>query len=95
MCLVTVEWEVRLPLTGEPIAFVRAVHLGRRRELYFRAVTANPDPSQRKLIGYWGTPDAAHEGTLAIYEQASGRSLSGGGKPATRELVPQKPPPAV
>lgn len=93
MTLRPVEWEVRLPLSGEAVAIVRMVELGRRRELYYRAVTANPDRSQRKLIGYWGTPDEAHDGTLALYEHGSGSSINGGDMKPSLPLLPQKPAP--
>lgn len=92
MTLRPITWEVREPLTGNVMAIIQVVHLGPRQEPYYRSVTANPDPKQRKLVGYWHTPDEANDGTIAIYEQRIGRSLSGGGLPP-RELVPQKPPP--
>lgn len=93
MTLRPIQWEVREPLTGNVMAIIQVVHLGPRQEPYYRSVTANPDPSKRKLVGYWGTPNEAHDGTIALYEQRVGRSLSGGGLPPS-ELVPQKPPPA-
>lgn len=93
MAMRAVEWEVRTPLEGLVVAIVRLVELGRRREHYYRAVTANPDRSQRRLIGYWGSADDAHDGVLALYEHGTGRSLSGGDTKPSRALVPQKPPP--
>lgn len=93
MTLRPIEWEVRLPLSGEVVAIVRALELGRRREHYFRAVMANPDRAQRKLIGYWDSPQDAHDGVLALYELASGHSTAGGGRKPSLTPVPQKPPP--
>lgn len=93
MTLRPITWEVREPLTGNVMAIIQVVHLGPRQEPYYRSVTANPDPKQRKLVGYWHTPDEAHDGTIALYEHARGASLSGGGLPP-KPLVPQKPPPA-
>lgn len=43
MTLRPVEWEVRLPLSGEAVAIVRAVALGPRGEIYLRAVTPDAD----------------------------------------------------
>jgi len=88
MTLRPVEWEVRLPLSGEAVAIVRAVALGPRDEVYLRAVTPDADRSQRELIGYWGSPQEAHDGVLALYERRSNR-----GVPPALPLVPQKPPP--
>lgn len=55
MTLRPVEWDVLHPLDGQPLAIIRLVYLGARREPYYRAVTANPDRAERKLIGYWAT----------------------------------------
>lgn len=93
MTLRPAEWDVLHPLDGHAIAIVRLVQLGPRREPYYRAVTPELERSQRRLIGYWGGIDEAHEGVLALYEHASGRSLAGGDRPPSRPLVPQKPPP--
>ncbi len=93
MPLRPIEWELTNPLDGQPLAIIRMVRLGARRERYYRSVTANPDPAARRLVGYWGRPEDAECGTLAIYEHGTGRSLSGGDLPARREVVPQKPPP--
>lgn len=87
----SVEWEVRHPLSGEEIAIVRLIHL--EGEPYYRAVTANPDRAQRKLVGYWGSAQDAHDGVLAILEAASRRSITGGNQAPSMPLVPQKPPP--
>ncbi|MGY3128145.1 hypothetical protein ACVWW9_001644 [Agrococcus sp. UYP33] len=95
MTLRPAEWDVLHPLDGHPIAIVRLVQLGTRREPYYRAVSPEPDRALRRLIGYWGTVDEAHEGVLALYERASGRSLAGGDRPPSRPLVPQKPPPGT
>lgn len=89
------EWDVLHPLDGRPIAVVRLVLLGPAREPYYRAVTPEDDRSQRRLIGYWSSVDHAHDGVLALYERASGRSTSGGGREPARPLVPQKPPPCA
>lgn len=88
MTLRPVEWEVRLPLSGEIVAIVRAVQLGSRGDVYLRAVTPDADRSQRELIGYWASPQEAHDGVLALYERRSNR-----GVPPSLPLVPQKPPP--
>lgn len=88
MTLRPVEWEVRLPLSGEAVAIVRAVQLGPHGEVYLRAVTPDADRSQRELIGYWGSPQEAHDGVLALYERRSNR-----GAAPSLPLVPQKPPP--
>lgn len=88
MTLRPVEWEVRLPLSGEAVAIVRAVHLGPLGEVYLRAVTPDADRSQRELIGYWGSPQEAHDGVLALYERRSNPNT-----PPSLPLVPQKPPP--
>lgn len=94
MTLRPIRWEVREPITGHVMAIVQVVHLGPRSEPYYRSVTPEADASQRQLIGYWGTPDDAHDGTMALYEHRFNRSLQGGGLPP-RDLVPQKPPPSV
>lgn len=83
-----------MPLSGQVIAIVRAVELGRRRQVYYRAVTSEADRTLRTLIGYWGSPQDAHDGALALYEQSTGCSVAGGGAGPSMELVPQKPPPA-
>ena len=89
-----VEWEVRHPISGDAIAVVRVVALGPRREWYARAVTPERDRAARSLIGYWASPDEAHQGVLALYERRTGRSLAaGGGGAPTLPLVPMKPPP--
>lgn len=93
MTLRPAEWDVLHPLDGHPIAIVRLVQLGERREPYYRAVTPEGDRALRRLIGYWGSVDEAHEGVLALYERASGRSLAGGDRAPSRPLVPQQPPP--
>lgn len=87
-----VTWEVREPITGHVLALIQVVHLGPRSEPYYRSVTPDPNPQERRLIGYWGSPDQAHDGTIALYEHRFNRSLAGGGLPP-RELVPMKPPP--
>ncbi|WAC66041.1 hypothetical protein OVA14_12215 [Agrococcus sp. SL85] len=89
------EWDVLHPLDGHRIAIVRLVALGPRREPYYRAVTPEADRAERRLIGYWASVDHAHDGVLALYERASGRSTSGGGRAPARPLVPQKPPPCA
>lgn len=89
------EWDVLHPLDGRPVAVVRLVLLGPTREPYYRAVTPEDDRSQRRLIGYWSSVDHAHDGVLALFERASGRSTSGGGREPARPLVPQKPPPCA
>lgn len=93
MAVTPVEWELSAPLDGQPLAIIRLVRLGAKREAYYRSVTANPDRSARVLIGYWGSLDEADRGTRAIYEHGTGQSLSGGNLPVTSQLVPQKPPP--
>lgn len=86
-----VEWEVRHPLSGDEVAIVRLLHLD--GEPYYRAVTANPIREMRKLVGYWGSAQEAHDGVLAILELASGRSITGGNQAPNLRPVPQKPPP--
>jgi hypothetical protein len=94
MTLRPVEWEIRHPLSGELVAIVRVVALGARHEWYARAVTPEEERSRRTLIGYWGSPDDAHQGVLALYERRTGRSLAAGGDGAPSvPLVPMKPPP--
>lgn len=93
MTMRPIEWDVLHPLNGQPLAIVRLVYLGPRREPYYRAVTANPDRAQRKLVGYWGTLDDAHTGCLALYEQASGESVAGGNTKPHMQAPAQKPPP--
>lgn len=94
MTMRPVEWEVRHPLSGDLIAIVRVVALGSRREWYARAVSPEDDRASRTLIGYWGTPDDAHRGVLALYERRTGQSLAGGGaREPSLPLVPTKPPP--
>lgn len=91
-----VEWVSLHPLSGTPIALVRLVHLGPAREPYYRAVTADRDPAQRQLLGYWATPDLAETAVQALYEQQSGEALTGGGQPPRGLAVPpMKPPPAT
>ena len=80
-------------LDGRPLAIVRLLTLGPNREPYYRAVSPEPDRAQRRLIGYWGSPEHAHDGVLALYEHASRKSLAGGDMPPSRPLVPHKPPP--
>lgn len=88
-----VEWEVRHPLTGLEIAIVRLVPLGPDREPYHRAVTANPDPSQRRLIGYYGSPEDAHDATMWWLEKATGVGVTGGNRLPSARYVEPKPPP--
>lgn len=83
------------PLDGTPLAVVRLLILGPNREPYYRAVSPEPEREQRRLIGYWGSLEHAHDGVLALYEHLSRRSLAGGDMPPSRPLVPQKPPPRV
>lgn len=96
MTMRPVEWEVRHPVSGDAIAVVRVVALGPRREWYARAVTPEHDRAARSLIGYWASPDEAHQGVLALFERRTGRSLAaGGGGAPTLPLVPMKPPPTT
>jgi hypothetical protein len=88
-----IEWDVLHPLDGQPLAVVRLIWLGPRREPYYRAVTANPDRDARKLIGYWGNLDDAHTACLALYERATGRALGAGDRAPQLQVPPQKPPP--
>lgn len=88
MTLRPVEWEVRLPLSGEVVAIVRSVQLGTHGDVYLRAVTPDADRSQRELIGYWASPQEAHDGALALCERRSNPDT-----PPSLPLVPQKPPP--
>lgn len=81
------------PLDGQPLAIIRLVYLGARREPYYRAVTANPDRGRRVLVGYWGSLDDAHTACLALHERATGRSLSGGDRAPQLQVPVQKPPP--
>lgn len=83
------------PLDGRPLAVVRLLVLGPNREPYYRAVSAEVDRSQRRLIGYWGSLEHAHDGVLGLYEHLSRRSLAGGDMAPSRTLVPQKPPPGA
>ncbi|SFS17981.1 hypothetical protein SAMN04487783_2469 [Agrococcus baldri] len=94
MTIRAAEWDVLHPLDGAPLAVVRLVLLGPRREPYYRAVTAHPDRSQRRLLGYWSSVDEAHEASLALFERSTGRSTSGGDDRRQRAVPPQKPPPA-
>lgn len=87
------EWNVLHPLDGRPLAVVRLLILGPNREPYYRAVSPEPQREQRRLIGYWGSLEHAHDGVLALYAHLSRKSLSGGEMAPTRALVPQKPPP--
>ncbi|GAA1420506.1 hypothetical protein GCM10009640_09930 [Agrococcus citreus] len=89
------EWDVLHPLDGRPPAVIRLLVMGPNREPYYRAVSPEPDRSQRRLIGYWGSLEHAHDGVLALYEHLSQRSLAGGDMPPSRPLVPQKPAPGA
>ncbi len=93
MTIRAAEWHVLHPLDGAPLAVVRLVQLGPRREPYYRAVTAQPDHSQRRLLGYWSSVEEAHEAALALFERSTGRSLGGGDGRSRRGVPPQKPPP--
>lgn len=93
MTLRPVEWDVLHPLDGSSIAVVRLVWLGPKRENYYRAVTHDADRSKRRLLGYWGTLNEAHEASLAAWELVTGSSISGGDRLASRAIPPQKPPP--
>lgn len=95
MTLRPIEWDVLHPLAGQPLAIIRLVYLGARREPYYRAVTANPDRAARILVGYWGTLDDAHTACLALHEQATGRAISGGDQPPQLQVPARKPPPAA
>jgi|GEM_PF-5780134 len=81
------EWDVLHPLDGRPLAVVRLLILGPNREPYYRAVSPEPKREQRRLIGYWGSLEHAHDGVLALYEHLSRKSLSGGDMAPTRALV--------
>ena len=65
-----VEWVVTDVSAREPIAVVRRLRLGPRRELYFRAVTWHPDPARRDLVGYWGSAEEAVQNVLGLYERS-------------------------
>ncbi|WP_072312886.1 hypothetical protein [Agrococcus sp. Marseille-P2731] len=95
MTLRPTEWDVLHPLSGQPLAIIRLLWLGPRREPYYRAVTANPRRELRKLVGYWGTLDDAHTACLAMHERAAGRSVDGGDRAPTLQVPAQKPPPAT
>lgn len=91
-----VEWIVLHPLDNHPLALVRLIHLGPTREPYYRAVTADSDPASRELLGYWASAELAEEAVCALWEQRTGKSLSGGGAPARGLPVPpMKPPPST
>lgn len=91
MTLRPVEWDVLHPLDGQPLAIIRLVWL--RDEAYYRAVTANPDRTARKLIGYWPDLTTAEQGCLALWEKATGQSIYGGGKKPTLVVPGMKRPP--
>lgn len=67
--------------------------LGAHRDPFYRVVTLERDRSARKLVGYWWTLELAHEAALAPYERATGSAIAGGGRPPSREVPAQKPPP--
>lgn len=91
MTLRPIEWDVLHPLDGQPLAIIRLVWI--EGEPFYRAVSANPDREQRKLIGYWGDLDTAHHACLALWEQATGRAISGGNQKPGMTVPAQKPPP--
>lgn len=93
MTLRPIEWDVLHPLDGSALAVVRVVWLGPKREPYYRVVSANPDRALRKLAGYWGNLDEAHNAALALYELATGESICGGDRPPRLEVPSQKPRP--
>ena len=49
---------------------------------------------RRRLLGYWGTLEEAHEAALALLEQRTAQAIEGGGRPPSRQVPPQKPPSA-
>ena len=59
------EWDVLHPLGGRPLAVVRLLVLRPNREPYYRAVSREPQREQRRLIGYRGSLEHAHDGVLA------------------------------
>lgn len=69
------------------------VLLGPQRESYFRVVTPERDRNARRLLGYWATLELAHDAALALFERVSGMAIEGAGRPAQRQVPPQKPPP--
>jgi len=91
-----VEWLVGHGSSQAPIAIIRALFLGPRQELYYRAVTF-AEPSARRLIGYWGSLADAEQGAIAWYEAKMPKAwrMAGGGteRPAV-VAPPQKSPPS-
>lgn len=89
-----VEWIVTHASTPEPIAVVRRLRLGPRRELYFRAVTWHPDPSRRDLVGYWGSAEEAVQNVYGLYERSlpPGRADAGTARQPPPLTKPKAPP---
>lgn len=85
--LTAVEWVLRHPLEGRPLAIIRLLYLGVPAERYYRAVTWHSDSSGRRLLGYWGSEAEAAASVLALYERQEGRPQA--------HLVQWKPPPAT
>ena len=83
-----VEWVVTHASVQAPIAVVRRLRLGPRRELYFRAVTWHSDPAKRDLVGYWGSAEEAVQNVYGLYE----RSLPPESR-RTGEVTARQPPP--
>ena len=91
-----VEWVVTHAVATGPIAVVRRLRLGARRELYFRAVTWHIDTAQRELIGYWGSLEDAVQNVYGLYERSlPPQFLEARGKTAREPhaLTKPKPPP--
>jgi len=58
------EWMIMRDSNREPVAVVRALHLGPRDELFYRVVTWAPTSAGRKLIGYFGSVEDADRSIL-------------------------------
>ncbi len=91
-----VEWVVTHAAAKGPIAVVRRLRLGRARDVYFRAVTWHADPSERSLVGYWGSAEEAVQNIYGLYERSLPPQflMTGGGTTrAPLPLTAPKPPP--
>lgn len=89
-----VEWIVTHASASEPIAVVRRLRLGPRRELYFRAVTWHPVPSRRDLVGYWGSAEEAVQNVYGLYERSLPPQLLATGGGTARQPPPLTKPKA-
>lgn len=55
------EWIIMRDSRREPVGVIRTLHMGPRKELFYRVVTWAPGSAGRELVGYFRTLEEADQ----------------------------------